>query len=274
MSGWTKLHDSIKEQLVGKTGVRVLIVEGEEDEAFITSLLNQKSPSEWELRWTVAIAQGKKQVLQLLEREADWVGVVDRDDWSENAAEQAHAEHPNLYVLPRFCMENYFIQPDEIWDALPPIQKKKLTGLESKVDEFKDALSAPLEQWLRHGILWHTVNPLWEGLRGLGFKEKLLNFETAQNEELIQSTLREWHDFLNPETIIMNFNEQLAQAKASKQDEQFDRWIHGKYFFRQHIVPTLNQYLRQRSADEWQSDLFKTRPIPDDLQPLWLKIGL
>lgn len=273
MSGWTKIHQSIREELVGKTGVRVLIVEGEEDKAFITSLLDKKNPGGWELRWTVAVAQGKKHALRLLEEEPTWIGLVDRDEWGAKAAEHEEKRLPNLHILPRFCMESYFIQPYEIWQTLPNVQRDKLSDTDTINEDFKNALSEPLQKWLRHGILWHTINPLWEGLRALGFKEKLLKLETAQNDALIKSTLQDWYQYLEPQAIISGFNQKLTSVQSAPEAEQY-QWIHGKSFFREHIGATLNQYLDKKAADDWLADLLKTRPLPDDLNPLWLKMKL
>lgn len=65
-----------------------------------------------------------------------------------------------------------------------------------------------------------------------------------------------------------------TKIHQSIKEEQYNQWIHGKYFFRQHIVPTLNQYLESRPADDWLADLRKTKPLPDDLHTLWLKMEL
>ena len=218
MSGWTKAHEAIRDELVGKTGVRVLLVEGADDKAFISNLLDKKKPGAWENEWAVGVAGGKRQVLKILEAEPDWLGIVDTDDWSADAAREAKDKHPKLRLLPRFCMENYFIDPAEIWEALPDIQRDLLNGREA---EFKQALAANMEQWLRHGVLWHTINPLWEGLRALGFKEKLLDPQNIGDDQQIKTTLSEWHNFLDPDTIFKDFEASLQQARSAPIEIQY-----------------------------------------------------
>lgn len=246
-------------------------MEGTDDRALLESLLNRKAPSQWEARWTIGVAEKKAHVLKILAKEPNWIGLVDRDEWTDNAVIQATASHSNLRVLPRFCMENYLIEPDEIWAALPSNKQAKLGN---KEEEFKDALASKLSEWLRHGVLWHTINPLWEGLRSLGFKEDLLKLTAAQDDELIKNKLEEWHAYLKPDDIMQQFQTSLTHAQAASSEEQYRKWIHGKHYFREQIVPTLNTYLDKRSANEWLKDLRRTLPLPADLSFLWNDMGV
>ena len=271
MSGWTEIHQSIKDELVGQTARRVLIIEGTEDEAFVTALLDQLAPSQWESKWTIGVAGKKAHVLKILAKEPSWIGLVDRDEWTDHAVAQATTQHSNLKVLPRFCMENYFIEPDEIWAALPA---NKQAELGTKEAELKNALASKRSEWLRHGVLWHTVNPLWEGLRSLGFKEKLLELEAAQDDAAIKATLSEWHDHLEPNQIIEQFQTYLTEALTTSPEDQYRKWIHGKRYFREQIVPSLNKYLDSRNANEWLKDLRRTMPLPADMSFLWQDLGL
>lgn len=271
MSGWTKAHQSIRDELVGKVGTRVLVVEGEDDKAFIASLLDKRNPGQWTKQWTVGVAEGKQNVIRILAEESSWRGVVDRDEWSDAAAEKAHLSNPKLFVLPRFCMENYFIEPDELWAALPPEQQARIGTKEA---DFKAALTANLAAWLRHGALWHAVNPLWDGLRAIGFKDKLLELGTAQNDTEIQDTLKKWHDHLEPSVIFAEFQKHLTAAHTASPDVQYRKWIHGKRFFSQEVVPVLNQYLGQAKTNVWMVNLRKALLVPKDLDPLWPELGL
>lgn len=270
MSGWTKAHQTIKDELVGKTGVRVLVVEGVDDKAFLTNLLDKKTGG-WANQWAVGVAGGKQNVLKILEKEADWLGVVDCDEWSDGAAAQSTLTHPNLYILPRFCMENYFIEPDEIWAALPVEQQNRIGSNEAA---FKTNLGANLDSWLRHGALWHAVNPLWDGLRAIGFKDKLLELQTAQNDSEIRTTLEAWHDHLEPNGIFSTFQLNLNAARAAGAEAKYRKWIHGKRFFNEVIVRILSRSLEQKAADVWLTNLRRTMPLPLDLGPLWRRMNI
>jgi hypothetical protein len=271
MSGWTKAHESIKQALVGRTGVRVLVVEGADDARFFKELLDRKAPGAWQTGWAVGSANGKQNVLRILEAEPDWIGIVDRDEWSNRAVIDAESKHPNLHVLPRFCMESYFLLANELWAALLPFNQGKVSGGEAA---FRDAIHAETASWVRHGALWHAVNPLWDGLRAKGFKEALLDLQAAQDDAVIQQKLREWHDHLEPTQIFADFNRFHAAASAESLENQLTQWVHGKKLFTEHVVPVLNRLIGQQSADVWFKDLLRTMPVPADLRPLWNKMNL
>lgn len=274
MSGWTTARDAILQQQVAATGVRALVVEGEDDKMIVEAFLDKISPEIWATKWCVGVSNGKQNVLKILDDQVTWLGLVDRDEWSENAANAAAgvaSRAGRLHVLPRFCMESYFISPHDIWSALPAVQQKAIQDGEATVDA---AIKTNSDSWLRHGALWHAVNPLWDGLQSRGFKDRLLDHTNAQDDALIRQTLAGWHQFLDPQRIFTDFQTHLATARATGGEEQFRRWIHGKRFFNQKVVPTLNQLLGQKSASNWYRDLSITLPVPADLQLLWDALGL
>jgi hypothetical protein len=263
MSGWTKARDAILQQKVAQTGVGVLVVEGEDDRLFFEMFLELVAPGQWESGWCVGAAGGKRNVLSILEDQQTWIGVVDRDEWAPDSQAQAVANFgPRLHVLPRYCMESYFIDPNELWETLPPAQQTRIAGGKPALEA---RIITPLSQWVRHGALWHAVNPLWDGLRAIGFKDALLDLPTSQDDSQIRQTLREWHDFLDPDRIFGDFQNNLAQAQRASRTDQLKTWVHGKRFFTSHVVPCLNALLDQKSADDWMNDLRRTLRRPADL---------
>ena len=76
-----------------------------------------------------------------------------------------------MLVLPRFTIENYFIAPKEIWPSIPAGKKDSFAG---DFAGFEAEIVVIVGPWLRHGALWSTVTPLWEGLRNKGFKDSPL----------------------------------------------------------------------------------------------------
>jgi len=245
------------------------LVEGDNDERLFRILLSRRFRHGWENRWVLAVAGGENNVIRILEVESNWVGIIDRDEWDEKVIAEKKSKFNNLFVLPRFCLESYAIDPDELWHALPAKMQRKVDG---GLQVLKNEILKDKEQWLRHGALWSVINPLWSGLRSLGFKEKLLNFDAAQDDGTIKETLKEWHRFLDPDTLFSRFKDKLEEAKQASLKEQISKWIHGKHFFREKVHPILNKYLGQRDAQKTLEDIFKTRDLPEDLEPLWSRI--
>lgn len=271
MSKLDTLQVTIKQQYVGATGKRVLLVEGDDDVLAFRAWLG-KMDATWENRWVVASAGKKSNVLDLLEREPDWIGVVDRDEWTTQIITEMQQTRANLWVLPRFCLENYLCDPDELWAMLPTGQQQKIQG---GVQELSSVITAALPQWRQHGALWQVVNPLWEGLRALGFKERLLNIQQAGNEQAIRQTLNDWHQFLEPDAIWAGYQARMIEVAGWAVGRQLQSGVHGKQFFPSVVNTALTQLLgEQAKASERQNRLLQNAQPPVDLLPLWQKMGL
>lgn len=270
MKGIDKKIQEIKEQKVGNSQKRVLLVEGSDDLRSFELLLSKIDPS-WSISWALAPAGKKSAVIEMLTKEPDWLGIVDRDEWDEEKIAQLTTEKSNLLFLPRYCIENYLIVPSELWDALPDKQKAKvpegLARLENLIFLDKD-------KWVQHGVLWSVINPLWEGLRSLGFKEALLDIAVVTNDAEIRRILGDWHAFLNPDDIWQRYQQKLADVNTKPDEEKLRRYVHGKYFYEQVVNPVLNQLLGQKSADERQFSILRTLPTVTDLNLLVNKMGL
>jgi hypothetical protein len=193
-----EIRDRIREEVVGAQDKHVFLVEGSDDVGAWQILLNRFVPN-WETRWGIAQAGNKARLLCLLDLEPDWLGLVDRDEWDQDAIATNTHTRPNLRVLPRFCLENYLIDPDELWPAIPEAQQTTVVGGQATL---ATALQTQLDRYLRHGALWMVVTPLWTGLRALGFKEALASedsLETAQDDDAIRRILRDRDALLDPE---------------------------------------------------------------------------
>ncbi|MGU5526915.1 hypothetical protein ACV1CZ_21635 [Aeromonas caviae] len=271
MSKLGTLHTTIKQQHVGATGKRVLLVEGPDDVQAFRAWLG-KIDAAWENGWVVAEAKKKSNVLELLAREPNWVGVVDRDEWTEQAVAEKQRELDNLWILPRFCLENYLCDPDELWAMLPPAQQQKIQG---GYQTLHTAITGELRLWCQHGALWQVINPLWEGLRALGFKERLLDIQHAGNEPVIRQTLNDWHQFLEPDAIWAGYQARMIEVAGWAVGRQLQSGVHGKQFFPSVVNTALTQLLgEQAKASERQNRLLQNAQPPVDLLPLWQKMGL
>lgn len=274
MAGYTKSMERIIDTLGSGSTVRVLLVEGEDDVAFFRSMLDKVAPAIWSNSWAVHAADGKTNVLKILDAQTNWIGIVDRDEWdpARITHEQGVAVRADrLHVLPRFCMESYMVHGPEIWAALPALQQAKLQGGESLLTQ---QLQQNLPAWLRHGALWHVINPLWDGLRVVGFKDALLDLSNAQSDDDIQQTLQDWDDVLNPTTIWSSFQSKLTTVNSANDLAKVTKWVHGKKYFKENVQAVLNTNFGQRSADIWFRDLQRDMPVPADLDFLWTAMGL
>ncbi len=269
MKGLDKKIREIKQQKIGNSQRRALIVEGSDDVRTFEVLLEKLEPN-WSSQWVLAEAGKKSAVLEILAQEPTWIGVVDRDEWDEEKITQLVQERANIWFLPRYCIENYLIIPAELWAALPEKQQAKIVG---GFNQFNAAIQRELDQWVKHGVLWSVINPLWEGLRSLGFKEALLNVAIAEDNDQIQSILADWHSFLDPHAIWQRYQAKLADVIAKDMDEKLKRHVHGKLFYEGVISPVLNGFLGQKSADDRQLSIIRTLPIMTDLGPLLQKMG-
>lgn len=244
----TKIQ-KIKEERIGATSKVALIFEGLDDVIFYSEMLT-KWHTDWESKFCIAEAGGKKNVVDILTREPGWFGIVDRDEWNDAAVEEQQATHSKLWISPRFCVENYLIVPQELWAAFPQLQRDKIPAGEQHL---RNTLLTDIDRWIAHGVLWSVINPLWEGLRSRGFKEDLLVPDVALDNNQIRQKLNEWHQFLDPEQIIARYNSTLKRVRTLSQDEQLMRWVHGKSFYETVVNPALNTLLGknpQRTGDQ------------------------
>jgi hypothetical protein len=272
MSAATDLRDRIRERAIGAQNKRIFLVEGADDK-LVMEIMLKRFFQNWETRWAIEVAgntSGNKSQLQtLLKLEPSWLGLVDRDEWDQEEQKKRLRESPNLLVLPRFCMENYLVVPSELWRAVP---QDRQVLIQDGLPAFENQVLQNLERYVRHGVLWHVVTPLWSGLRARGFKEKLASDSAAcvaavQNDADIQSVLASWDEYLNPEVLFQSFQARLVEVQALSTDDQLRHWVHGKTFWREEVNPAMNALFGQMPDKTRRRKIFEKLPDwPDDLQ--------
>ena len=270
MTSKNEIIKDIEEQKVGNSAKKVLLVEGSDDVQVISAFLDKGKPG-WENNWVVAEAQSKKNVLKIAKMRQSWICVVDRDEWSAEIIAEKLQENHNLWVLPRFCIENYLIVPSELWAAFPPKQQAKVNG---GLTALENMVTADLDKWVAHGALWATVNPLWQGLRSLGFKEDLLNPEISLDDATIKETLKQWHNFLEPEKIWRDYQTKLEEITILNQEDKLKIWVHGKKFYKGVINLALNELLGSKDKADRKKAIFRTLQLPEDLASLFEKMEI
>lgn len=270
MSSIDEQIQNIKTRLVGATGVNVLLVEGSDDVDAFRILLDRRATG-WEKKWVLTHAGKKDAVIKMLRKEPSWQGIVDRDEWTDEEVEQHQTTVSNLFLLPRFCLESYLIDPNELWQALPEKQRNKLDNDYTKLES---ALSSYLPQWTRHAAIWHVANPLWRKLRGVGFNNVVLDTNQIKDDHELLAIFQQWQNTLEPQTILDDIHKTLAMISVKPQTELYHKWLYAKDFYPSVINTVMNSLLGQKSAKERRQALLKYLPIPNDLEPLWQKMGL
>lgn len=268
MSKLERVRKRIKEQEVGQTGRRVLLVEGVDDVDAFTLLLNRQAPG-WERRWVLAQAEGKTQVLALAGLEPNWLCIVDRDELADAVAAQWLADHDNLMLLPRFCIESFACVPRELWAALPPVALRRVTA---DYPMFEAEIVGQIASWRRHAALWNVVNPLFASLMAQGFNRDLLNPELVPDDAALNAKLQAWSEVLDPAAVFAAFQAEQVRVLAMAQDDFMRSALYAKRFYPQVVHQVLNRWLGQASEKVRLNDLFKAMPMPPDLNPLWSRM--
>jgi len=243
-------------------GKPVLLLEGKDDVELLRHFFSQHTPG-WDLRLHLAAAEGKQRVIAgIAVHRPGWIGVVDRDEWSQDDVHQAVARSPRLNVLSRFCIESYFCHPAELWTALPPNQQ-------ARVNNDPQPLAAPiweqLPDWVAHGAMWRVLRKLHPDTRLPAALERA----PVTGEDEIRRILETWHARLAPDQVLGQYRQELWAAQQLSRDEQLQCYVHGKKFYNIIVVQTLDHLFSGQGAGDW-FQRFRDSLIqpPDDLKEL------
>ena len=255
------------QDLEARSGGRtVLLVEGNVDTGILAHFLTQISPG-WDARIVLLPARFKSRVIEAIrDYHHEWAGIVDIDEWSPDDVQKELENATRIKTLPRFCLENYFCVPEELWNALPPVQRQ---AIDNDPHRLARPILEQLPDWVAHGAMWRVIRGRRRGLlHESGFPAKLDHTPITDLNE-IRAILTAWHEQLDPEQIIGEYREELKKAQRLTPDEQLKRYIHGKKFFKQVITHTLNELFGQPTTGTWLQRL--SRPdhevaIPADLR--------
>jgi hypothetical protein len=222
------------EDLAG--GRSVLLVEGPDDDVILSYFLGNHRPG-WNLRLFIGQAGGKPEVIRGLKHRPQWIGVVDRDVWSQAEMDEAHRGTPRLRVLPRFCIESYFCVPEELWPALPPSHR---SVVEDDIDRLKQPILDALPDWVAHGAMYRVLRVRAAGVRSRDVFPHALQASPVTDEDEIRKILETWHRYLDPESILVEYRAERQNGLSLPVNEQLTRYVVAKKFFEQVVVPTLD----------------------------------
>ncbi|PKM01561.1 MAG: hypothetical protein CVV17_07065, partial [Gammaproteobacteria bacterium HGW-Gammaproteobacteria-7] len=233
-------------------GLPVLLVEGSDDVTLFGHFLSQHAPG-WQQRFYLDATGGKSHVIQgVTVHRPGWVGVIDRDEWSQADVEAASKRSPRLHILPRFCVESYFCDPVELWAALPVPQRQRV---EDKLQALAGPILAALPDWIAHGAMWRVLRDLYKAAR----LPAELEDHPVTDEPSIRRVLTDWHTRLAPDSVLAQYHDELSRAQALAAETQLHQYVHGKKFFNQVVVQVLDGVFAGKGADDW---LQKLRDAP------------
>ncbi len=263
MSGFDEAYNSIRRELAATPTKRVLLVEGTGDVDFLTLMLDKPPLREQNIhaRWVIGAVGGKDSVLRMLGLQPRWLGLVDRDAWSEAEIADATARVPNLRLLPRYCIENYLIDPMTF-----QVFEQRAQSAKAK-QAVRDAAQYCKARWgegIRHGSLWRAVQPLQDALQDRGFNGTLLRFDLPDDSQ-VRATLRSWSELLDEQRVYGEFSDYQRQAQAMAPEQALRLWVHGKIFWRSVVADALGGAIGEENESRLKRLVYRHTPLPGDL---------
>jgi hypothetical protein len=179
--------------------------------------------------------------------------MVDRDAWSEKESANMERLYPSLHILPRFCIENYLICPEELATAIPGFA------------ELTPQIVREIPQAVRHGCLWRAAQPLYEELLQAGFNRSLLRYPPPGEGEM-RDILLNWQHLLSPENVHRRMEEHFQNMKGANQQTLLRRYVHGKVFWRGCIENMAARFFPDRKSEELKREVYRRLALPKDLE--------
>lgn len=269
----TSFPDWIKDLANNNAGKTLIIVEGENDAEMLQAWCHAVRP-DWRVRFAIDYVGGKKRVYQACGNKLGrrWKGLVDCDEWGEQKINEESSKTPNVAILPRFTAENFWIDPDELFQLIPDHFWIDFPDAKGQI---KAGIESQLADWLAHGVMWRVMLRRQSGFGDLKFPDELME-QPVTDEKQILAILTRWHNHLDPNDILQEYRREVASAQRLPRFEQYARIVHGKRFFRQVVTLVLNKAFGtpNKTHEQWSKDLNATTKrqsathIPADLLAL------
>lgn len=235
-------------------GLPVLLVEGEDDQLWFEHFLDQHS-SVWRSKFAIFPAEGKHRVLSGINtyHPVDWAGIVDMDEGFPEDIRNRTANSPRIQTLPRFCLESFFILPDEIWPVVPDSLKAQL-----EMATWESTILREVPAWVAHGAMWRVLRRIYQNNR----LPDGLDREPITDRVTIKQILVTWHQSLSPTQVMAEYDRELESAQRLSMDKQVKIYIHGKKFFHQVVIQKMNQLYHGGGLDFWMEGFRKSKMQP------------
>ncbi len=250
-----RAYDMIIREAAATPGKRVLLVEGTGDVSFLIQMLDKPSLREENILadWVITPAGGKEAVIRLIKERPDFHAMVDRDTWDEEECKSMEHQFPHLHILPRFCIENFLICPDELEASIPGMKK------------FVSTISKEIPTAIRHACLWRAAQPLYEELLQAGFNRALLRYPPPMEDET-DRLLLSWQWLLDPGNVRRRMKESFSQMKNQPQGIILRRFVHGKVFWKGCVEGLIAGLYPGKKNDALKREVYKRLLLPSDLE--------
>lgn len=232
----------------------VVVVEGTGDISFLTLMLDKPPFRGMNLlkQFVIVEAGGKDAVFKTLAARPDYRAMVDRDTWTDEECDKKRAAFPSLYILPRFCIENFIICPDELMHAFP--------GLEGL-----NAIAEQVDTGIRHGCLWRAAQPLYDELMQSGFNKALLGYPPP-DEMGVKRLSETWQGILSKAHIEKRMRDIYSRHKSDDPDRLLRTFVHGKVFWRGVVERVIAPLFPEVTGERLKTEVLRRVQVPDDLQ--------
>ncbi len=239
-----------------------LAVEGDIDKFVIEKFMDLRWKS-WRSQVKVMDVGGKSKVYSELQQNKQHIwGLVDRDALSQKQIDDLITRYPNLLILPRWTIENYFIDPDELIHLIP--QNDNESNMRTIIDKHKS-------DWLKRGALWHVF--VERGLIGDNYPNpRSLIKSPMPDKQEIRQQLTLWTNQFNPDAVLDEYDHLVSQFNQQTKDN-YRLHIYGKKFFSEVIVQKALNLSKQQDSNVWRNILLKNFvDCPQDIVPLLTRI--
>lgn len=235
-------------------GKTVVVVEGTGDIAFLNQMLDKPPMRKRNVfaRFVLLDAGGKDAVLKILADRPHFRAIVDRDTWSDAACEKNLRKYPSLHILPRYCIENFIICPEELNAALP------------NFEEAAGEIALEIPNAIRHGCFWRSAQPLYQELTERGFNRALMKYPPPDDGQM-RAMVRSWQELLSVENIQSALEEALQGVNNQDPDHLLRAFCHGKVFFQSVVAPYVKGRFPGENTEGLKRRLYRQIRLPEDL---------
>lgn len=238
-------------------GKQVVVVEGTGDIAFLTHVLDKPPFRQRNIfaDFVLLDAGGKDAVLKILGARPHFKAIVDRDTWSDAECKKLQRKYPGLYILPRYCIENFIVCPDELEQALPNFKEEAA------------AIAAEVPNAIRHACLWRAARPMYNELMELGFNKALMAYPPPDEAEM-RRLVTSWQNLLSVDSIQSAMDEAIEESAHCSSDELLRTFCHGKAFFKGVVASYVKDRFPGETTEGLKRKLYRRIPLAEDLKAL------
>ncbi len=204
-------------------------------------------------------------------------GIFDRDDLTDEEAALLEAREwsqGRLKVLPRFTIENYLLEPGELWGMLP--EHDAVT--EAARTAYKTKLNQELERYLHHCSLWKVMvanKAKLKDLRVSDAVDPVLASADPPDKKVVELILRDYASKLDQNALLAEYDKRHMEAQPASGEStdacclrRLCRHVHGKKAFEMLTQPYLQDELKlQPEPKGWKVTLSQgVKVVPEDLK--------